>query len=687
MKLIIAEKPSVALTLAEALEPNSFKKEKGCIIGNKYTYSWAIGHLVQLSDAKSYCSDPWNLKNIPIVPESFLLTPKQNTVSQFNILKRLINKSSEIINATDAGREGELIFRYIIDLIGNSPNSIYRLWLSSYTKESIVNGFNNLSDSAKYNNLYLAGKARNQADWLFGINATITLTKVLNNGNLYSLGRVQTPTFKLICERFIENKSFKPKQFFVPNITLEYSNIKFNAVYQYEDYILEKNRSENLLSSLGNEISCLNSSSKTKKEKGPLCYDLTSLQIEANNKFGYTADQTLSIAQSLYEKEKAITYPRTDSKYLDESQSNEVINLIDNFKALFPKINEYILFQEQLKSSKVFNSSKVSDHHAIIPTNAVAASKAWNVEKSNIYNLILYRFFKAFSKDAISNTITYIFSNNGEDLYKSSEKVYSFVGWKYFENFQVSQNTIPVDIVEGQIISILNKEITSSQTKPKPLYTEASLLSAMEKAGKEFDSEELPLEIKRKGIGTPATRASIIETLLRRKYISRNKKYLIPTQNGYSLYEIIKNLVLANVQLTGEWEESLFKIEEGTLSFDDFMNNVKSDLTRIVVPEIINLKTLASSIPGNSKLNIKAPCPKCKSSLSERSKSISCSNCDFIFWKQSYGKSFNSKEISNLLQGKITKVKGLKSKKNKTSYTANLKLDPSQNFKLTIESF
>lgn len=675
MILIITEKPSVARNLAESLEPGNYTSGNGFLKGEKYTYSWAIGHLVTLANAKTYCDNAWDLKNIPIIPNPFKLVPHSKTKKQFNILQSLIKKSSQIINAADAGREGELIFRYILELCPTQAE-IKRLWISSYTDQAINNGFENLKPNSDYENLYHSGKARSESDWLFGINATIALTKKINNDTVFSLGRVQTPTFALICKRFIDNKNFKPVPYYVPSITLEHNSIAFKASLFSEEQILNKDIALTLINSLNDTITCIKAEKKEKKINTPLCFDLTSLQIKANNVYGYSADKTLKLTQELYEKEKVVSYPRTDSRYLAEDQKSEINNLLNELKARDSKLIEYL--ENDISKAKSFNSSKITDHHAIIPLSFQVKDSDWNADKKNIYSLILLQFFMAFGKTAMTEHISYLFKHQ-DSIFKTSETIYTFLGWKYFDNSEVLNSKLPI-INSDQQVAIIKKEIENKQTKPKALYTDASLLKAMNSAGKDFDTEELPPEIKRKGIGTPATRASVIETIIKRDYVTRNKKTIIPTEKGIKLYELIKDFTIANVQLTGAWEEALHFIENGDTQYEEFLNEVKKDLNSKILPDINNIQ----KTNFKSKLNIDANCPKCNSKIKTNSKAYYCSNredCNFVLWKTVCYKKLSEKEVINLLKLQITEVKKMKSQDNKI-FDSNLYIDKNDDFKL-----
>lgn len=672
MKLIIAEKPSVARTLAGVLD-SATSASDGYLKGENYCYSWAIGHLVSLAPANSYCQDPWQLSSLPIVPDPFKLVPSQKTRSQLKVLKKLMASASLIINATDAGREGELIFRYILSLC-ETKAEIKRLWIASYTDKSIVAGFSNLQDQSKYDNLYMSAKARNEADWLFGINATIAITKTINNGKLYSLGRVQTPTFALVCKRYLENKNFVVQDYFVPQLLLGSDQSNFAASFVCDSY-LDKNAAQHILDSVGESIVCSKSESKPKTLKPPLCFDLTSLQVASNKALGFTAEKTLSLTQALYEKHKLISYPRTDSRFLLSDQINLVEDLLQQMSLLNPKITSHLM--DNVSQSRSFNDKKVGDHHAIIP---VAFDKRNLSEpEKGVYNLILRQFLMAFSKDAKTLNVYYEFAASG-GAFVSRETIYTHIGWKFFQGGKLPSSAMLPDVSPKDIIGVVSKDIHKAKTRPLPLHNDASLLLAMERAGSDFLGEDLPKEIKNKGIGTPATRASIIETILKRGIVQRDKKHLIPTGEGLVFFQAIKDFTIAGVCLTGQWEEGLHHIANGQMSYGDFFSSIKTELSTKVLNEITQVKSTAfiKTLPK--------PCPVCGKGLQERTKVIKCSvaSCDFVLFKSCFSKALSAAQIIALLSGQTISVKGMVSNKTKRKFDAKVFLNPDDGFRLKL---
>lgn len=682
MKLIITEKPSVARTIAEYFEPDGLEKGNGYIKGKKYIYSWAIGHLVQLADATNYCDDVWNINNIPIIPNNFELKENPKTKDQLAVLKHLISQSEEIINATDCAREGELIFRYILDIIGNVTVPVKRLWISSYTDSSIQKGFDNLKPSSDYDNLYYSGRSRARADWLFGINATIAITKTINNGELYSLGRVQTPTFALICKRFLEHKTFKKTTFYIPTLLLENQTIIFKSSYMYEDYILKEDQANAILNSIGKTIVCQTADNINKKYVAPLCFDLTSLQMKANTLFGFTASKTLKLAQTLYEKHKALSYPRTDSKYLSNQQIDDVQTLLNGFK------NNNVKFKcisDNISNSRNFNDSKIADHHAIIPTSSQQDTSLWTKDEVTLYDLVINQFIMSFSKEASAQSITYSFSS-GSHTFKSSSLNYTDLGWKILEknneelpNDEDLKNNLPILNV-GDIVNITKKEIQKSTTQPKPIFTDATLLGAMESAGKDFEVEDLPTEIKRKGIGTPATRANILEKIIKRSFVLRKGKQLIPSEFGLKFYDAIKYFDIADVKLTGKWEEKLYELEENDVTENDFMSIVISDLNNVVIPNIKSVERSKFLITTNT-------CPKCQSALNNSPKALSCSNtsnCKFILWKTFFNIKLSNNQLDDLLSLKAIGLKKIIANKEKPAFDCKVILSKEKDFALSF---
>ena len=556
MKTIIAEKPSVAREIARIV--GATKREEGYFEGGGYAVTWAFGHLVQLAMPDGYGVRGFVRDNLPIIPDSFTLIPRQvktekgykpdsGVVSQIKIIATLFNKSEQIIVATDAGREGELIFRYLYHYTGCTTPFV-RLWISSLTDKAIREGLRNLENGGKYDNLYLAAKARSESDWLVGINGTQALSIAAGHGT-YSVGRVQTPTLGMVCERYRENRRFTPEAFWQLHIAVDGNNngtVKFSSS--------EKWKEKEPATALYNKVKEAGTATVTKAERKentedtPLLYDLTTLQKEANTKYGFTAEQTLEIAQKLYEK-KLITYPRTGSRYIPEDVFAEIPKLLAFIGAL-PEWKGKVQAKAQPTRRSV-DGGKVTDHHALLVTGEkpLFLSK----EDSTVYQMIAGRMIEAFSDKCVKDTATVTAECAGVE-FTVKGSVIRQAGWRAVYGEEDKEEISIPDWQEGNMLALKGCSITEGKTKPKPLHTEATLLSAMETAGKDIEDEAMRQAMKDCGIGTPATRAAIIETLFKRGYMERCKKSLVPTEKGLALYSVVKTKRIADVARTGEWE-------------------------------------------------------------------------------------------------------------------------------------
>ena len=557
MKTIIAEKPSVAREIARIV--GATKREEGYFEGGGYAVTWAFGHLVQLAMPDGYGVREFVRDNLPVIPETFTLIPRQvktekgykpdsGVTTQIKVITSLFNKSEQIIVATDAGREGELIFRYLYHYIGCATPFV-RLWISSLTDKAIRDGLRNLENGSKYDNLYLAAKARSESDWLVGINGTQALSIAAGHGT-YSVGRVQTPTLGMVCERYRENRRFTPEAFWQLHIAVDGNNdgtVKLSSS--------EKWKEKEPATALYNKVKEIGAATVTKAERKektedtPLLYDLTTLQKEANAKHGFTAEQTLEIAQKLYEK-KLITYPRTGSRYIPEDVFAEIPKLLAFIGAL-PEWKGKVQAKVQPTRRNV-DGSKVTDHHALLVTGEkpLFLSK----EDNTVYQMIAGRMIEAFSEKCVKDTTAVTAECAGvEFIVKGS--VIRQAGWRAVYGEEDKEEISIPDWQEGDTLTLKGCSITEGKTKPKPLHTEATLLSAMETAGKEIEDDALRQALKDCGIGTPATRAAIIETLFKRGYMERCKKSLVPTEKGLALYSVVKTMRIADVALTGEWEK------------------------------------------------------------------------------------------------------------------------------------
>ena len=549
MKTIIAEKPSVAREIARIV--GAAKREEGYFEGGGYAVTWAFGHLVQLAMPDGYGICGFVRDNLPVIPDTFTLVSRQvktekgykpdsSVVAQIKTVARLFKESEQIIVATDAGREGELIFRYLYHYTGCTTPFV-RLWISSLTDKAIREGLRNLEAGDKYDNLYLAAKARSESDWLVGINGTQALSIAAGHGT-YSVGRVQTPTLAMVCARYWENRRFTPEAFWQLHIATDgcdEGTVKFSSSEKWKE---KESATElyNKVKSAGT-ATVTKAERKEKTEETPLLYDLTTLQKEANAKHGFTAEQTLEIAQKLYEK-KLITYPRTGSRYIPEDVFAEIPKLL----AFIGSLPEWKgkLQPKAVPTRRSLDGGKVTDHHALLVTGEkpLFLSK----EDSTVYHMIVGRMLEAFSEKCVKDTATVTAECAGVE-FVAKGSIIRQAGWRAVygkengeeNNSQEETAAIPC-WQEGDTLALKAASITEGKTKPKPLHTEATLLSAMETAGKEIEDDALRQAMKDCGIGTPATRASIIETLFKRGYMERCKKSLVPTEKGLALYSVVK---------------------------------------------------------------------------------------------------------------------------------------------------
>ena len=677
MKTIIAEKPSVAREIARVVDAR--KREEGYFTGNGYAVTWAFGHLVQLALPEAYGIKGFNRDALPVIPDAFKLVarvektekgnrPDSSVLKQIDIIRRLFEESERIIVATDAGREGELIFRYLYQYI-DCHTPFDRLWISSLTDKAIREGLNNLRNGADYDNLYLAARARSEADWLVGINGTQALSLAAGRGT-YSVGRVQTPTLAMVCARYWENRRFTPEAFWQLHLAVK-DVVKFTSEEKWKDGDTVNGLYKRIKETC-KEVRIVQVERKQKTEEPPLLYDLTTLQKEANSRYGLTAEQTLAIAQKLYEA-KLITYPRTSSRYIPD----------DVFETI-PKLLEKLQRDEQLGSHvshidtlahRSVDAGKVTDHHALLTTglHPIGIYK----DELTVYRMIATRMVEAFSAPCIKEVTTVradVLTCDGEKCCDTAFTVKGSVirqsGWRGVCG-DTDGDTILPDWKEGDVLSLSACSITEGKTKPKPLHTEATLLAAMETAGKEIEDDTLRQAIKDCGIGTPATRAAIIETLLKREYMVRVKKTLVPTEKGLALYSIVKGMDIANVEMTGRWEAELARIERGEKAAADFNTEIEA-YTRQITADL-----LASEKLFRARETTFA-CPKCgKGSMRFYAKVVKCDNeaCALPVFRQVAGKLLSDKEITDLLtEGRTAVLRGFKSKQGK-SFDAALAFD------------
>lgn len=666
MKTIIAEKPSVAKEIAHIVGAD--KREEGYMQGNGYYVTWAFGHLVQPAMPETYGMKGFHAENLPVIPDPFVLVPRQvktengykpdaGVLAQIKIIGKLFDSSERIIVATDAGREGELIFRYLYAYLG-CRKPFDRLWISSLTDTAIREGLQNLTDGKEYDNLYHAAKARSEADWLVGINGTQALTIAAGRGT-YSVGRVQTPTLGMVCERYWEHKRFESKPFWQVHfgvVDADSGNIlKFTSANRWTDKATATDI-YNKVKDTGSAI-ITKVTTKRKVEKAPLLYDLTTLQKEANSQHGFTAEHTLSIAQKLYEA-KFITYPRTSSRYISD-------DVFATLPKLFKNLENHSEYGEKVKllpcsedySKNSVNAAKVTDHHALLITEN-AAIGLFKDEKI-VYDMILCRMIEAFSADCIKDITSVSAQVDHEIEFGISGSIIRQTGWRALslkeknskkdKNADTTDNEVKEQVIpnwqEGQHITFSGCTITEGKTKPKPLHTESTLLAAMETAGKEIVDDTMRQAMKDSGIGTPATRAAIIETLLKREYMVRQQKKLVPTEKGLALHSVVKNMAIANVEMTGKWEAELAKIERGEASADGFTHSIEG-YTREITAELLGCDRLFSHKDSGCQ------CPKCKhGTMQFFGKVVRCSNkeCGMPVFKQVAGKLLTDADITDLL--------------------------------------
>lgn len=661
---IIAEKPSVARDIARIVGAKS--KQEGYMEGSGYLVTWAMGHLIALAMPEAYGFSAYKAEDLPIRPNPFQLVVRQvrkdkeyvsdpAALKQLKVIRSSFGKADRIIVATDAGREGELIFRYIYSYL-NCHKPFDRLWISSLTDKAIREGLSNLKPGSSYDNLYYSAKARSEADWLVGINASRALSIARRGG--YSLGRVQTPTLSMVCRRYIENRDFSSIPYWKLFVHTEKEGLSIKAVgcKDYENEAL----AQTALATLRSQ-SRLTVESVTRKVGGtppPLLFDLTALQKEANRRHGFSADKTLSIAQSLYEK-KITTYPRTGSRYISEDIFEEV-------PALLRKIGKTL--SNPLNRHSVDNA-KVTDHHAIIPTGEMPTGLS--TDEANIYNMVVTRFSEAFSSDSEEERMQVRFTDGTNTFtWKACRQI--SLGWKAVQKSKEVEaekeedgkeqilSSLP-SLTEGEVLPLVSAEITEHKTKPKPLYTEATLLSAMENAGKEVENAESKKAMAECGIGTPATRANIIETLILRDYIRRDKKAIIPTEKGLAVYEIVKDKKIANAEMTGSWELALAAIEAGKMPSDKFSQGINSYVSTIC-EELLSLSSEQKSYPVYR-------CPKCgQQSVGIYAKVAKCRHetCGFHVFREVCGIHLSEDNIRDLISsGRTPILKGLTSKAGK----------------------
>ncbi len=681
MKIIIAEKPSVAKSIAAIVGANN--KKEGYMEGGGYAVTWAFGHLVGLAMPEHYGITGFQRENLPILPADFKLLPRQvkegkeykndpGVMKQLNVIRELFRRGDSIIVATDAGREGELIFRYIFEYIGCTL-PFERLWISSLTDRAIKDGFKSLRPGTDYDNLYHSAKARSTADWLVGINASQALSISAGSG-VWSLGRVQTPTLAIICSRYLENKDFKPQTYFRLKLhtTKDATAFAVLSADKFDNRTIAEEVTAKVKAADTVRVTAVER--KEVKKEPPLLYDLTTLQKEANSKHGFSADKTLNIAQALYEAKK-ISYPRTGSRYISEDVLEEIPHRIAILRS-HPLFKAYIdgRFDTTL-NNRCVNDAKVTDHHALIITEEPAMGLA--KDEQLIYDMVAGRMLEAFGEPCIKENTSAKFDAGGVH-FSCKGSVTLVPGWRAVFDAKDEPNdseddsiALPV-LLEGDSLPIRDCEIQEKQTKPRPLHTESSLLGAMENANMEVEDEQQREAMKECGIGTPATRASIIETLFSREYIIREKKSLVPTNKGLVVYLAVKDKKIADVAMTGQWEEALNKIASGEMDVSTFHKGIE------VYASQITAELLDMTLERQDNRQI-CPCPKCKSgNVIIYQKVAKCQNesCGLTVWRSIAKKELTDGQLTDLLMnGKTALIKGFMSSKTGSTFDASVKFD------------
>lgn len=691
--LIIAEKPSVATDITRAL--GGFTKHTDYFENDEYIVSSAVGHLLELVVPEKYevKRGKWSFANLPVIPPHFDLHPIEKTAARLKLLTKLIKRKDvdTIINACDAGREGELIFYYIMRHTG-TKKPIKRLWLQSMTPDAIREAFTNLLNNSEVQSLAEAAVSRSESDWLVGINGTRAMTAFNSQeGGFHktTVGRVQTPTLAILIEREEKIKKFQPKDYWEVQGEFATENGSYFGKWFDEkfkkdktnnelkaDRLWDQKKAESIRNKCEGKQGIVSEESKPSKETCPLLYDLTSLQRDANSRFGFSARVTLRLAQALYEKHKVLTYPRTDSRALPEDYIATVKSTLQNLKDTdYGAFADKILSSDWIKPNKrIFNDAKISDHFAIIPT--LLNPKKLNEAEAKLYDLVTKRFLAIFYPAAEFLVTTRITRVENEP-FKTEGKVMVSAGWQAVYGKSVYSKTddgaslVAVDL--DKPVSVNAIKIIANQTRPPARFTEATLLSAMEGAGKLVEDEDLRAAMNAKGLGTPATRAAIIEGLVSENYLLRVGRELHPTAKAFSLITLLRGLKIPELispELTGDWEFKLRQIEKGELKRSAFMEKI-ADMTRHMVEQAKSHR--GETIEGDFA-TLQSPCPKCGGVVHETYKKFQCQRCDFAVWKILAGRQFEVEEMETLItQREVGPLQGFRSKMGRL-FSANIKL-------------
>lgn len=689
MIAIIAEKPSVGQDIARLV--GATEKKDGYMAGNDYLVTWAFGHLVSLAMPGTYGYTRTPEEKLPMIPDPFQLVIRQYksdkgmatdpvATKQLRVIDEVFSKCDSIIVATDAGREGELIFRYIYTYLGYTK-PFRRLWISSLTDDAIHEGLANLRDGKEYDSLYEAADCRAKADWLVGMNASRALAMVSGTTNS-SIGRVQTPTLAMICARFRENRDFIPVDYWQLHITLQKDG-DFRQ-FRYTENIATKQAADELYHRITSDMQAV--VTKVERKRGfqapPLLYDLTALQKDCNTHLDLSAEKTLAVAQSLYEK-KLISYPRTGSRYIPDDVMRQVPELLKQIISM-KEFREYGGgFDMSALTTRSVNAKKVTDHHALIITGIRPGGL--DEKEQAVYRMIAGRMLEAFSPKCEKETLTMRATVDGRDFLSHTTSVI-VPGWRGVfnrtedkEEDEQNTNKGTADFSESETVPVAGRSLSQKKTTPKPLYTEATLLAAMETAGRHVTDEEAREAIKELGIGTPATRAAIITTLFKREYVERSGKALIPTEKGLNLYEAVRKMSVADAALTGNWEKTLLQIEQHKLAVETFMRSITA-YTRQVTEEVLSIRLPQSPAGG-------IPCPKCGTGhIRLRPKVAKCSNesCGLLVFRRFLNKELTDQHFGQLFSSGATRlIKGFKGKKG-NAFDASLAFDKEYNVTLVF---
>ncbi len=690
-QLIIAEKPSVANDIARAL--GGFAKHGEYFESKEYVLSSAVGHLLELRAPEEH--DPrkgrWTFKHLPVIPPRFELAPIERSEQRLKVLLKLMKRKdvTGLINACDAGREGELIFRYIVQH-ANAKKPITRLWLQSMTQGAIREGFDTLRADRDMLALADAAKSRSEADWLVGINGTRAMTAFNNRISetgffKTTVGRVQTPTLAILVEREEKIRAFKPRDYWEVHARFgakagEYAGRWFDPAFKRDDdaerkteRLWEEARAAAVVAACEGQAGTVEEETKPTTQMSPLLFDLTSLQREANGRFGFSARTTLSLAQALYERHKVLTYPRTDARALPEDYVATVKKTMD----MLAGSKEYAPFAKSVikngwvkPSKRIFDNTKISDHFAIIPT--LQAPKHLNEIEQKLYDMVVRRFLAVFHPAAEFLQTTRI-TRVTEHHFKTEGKILQSPGWlAIYGKLQQEENANLPAVDANERVSVVEVRAAANQTKPPPRYSEATLLSAMEGAGKLVEDDELREAMEAKGLGTPATRAAVIEGLLYEDYIHRNGRELVPTPKAFSLLFALKHFGVTEItspELTGDWEYKLKQMEVGKLPREEFMDHIEQ-VTRDLVERIRK-----GEIPDEVYAIVDAPCPRCGGVVQENYRKFQCQKCEFSLYKVSAGREWAPEEVAELIKNRfIGPLTGFRSRMGKP-FSAGIRLN------------